>query len=106
MIKGLFKISGLLILVIFIASYCVSNSGYYEYTMKQRTIITSDKIKEFEQDVRENKEVDLKNYLEKDDINYSNKITSLVYNISDSSNKIARKIIKKIFNKISSLVEE
>jgi hypothetical protein len=42
----------------------------------------------------------------KEEIDYSNKITNLVYNISDSSNKLARKTIKYIFKKLASLVED
>ena len=64
------------------------------------------KIKEFEQDIKDNKEMDLIEYLASEEINYSNKITTLVYNISDNSNKLARKVIKTLFKKLGSLVEE
>lgn len=84
----------------------ISESGYYEYTMQQRSVITNEKIKEFEQDIKNNKEIDLIKYLSDDDINYSNKITTFVYNISDNSNKIARKVIKSLFRKLGTLIEE
>ena len=104
--KKLIKLIGIIIIIIFIASYMIAESGYYEYTMQRRTIITNEKIKEFEEDVKNNKEIDLKNYLDKEEIDYSNKITTLIYNISDNSNKLARKTIKYIFKKLGSLVEE
>ena len=104
--KKIVKLISIIIILIFIASYMIAESGYYEYTMQRKTIVTNEKIKEFEEDVKNNKEIDLKNYLDKDDMNYSNKITTLVYNISDNSNKLARKTIKYIFKKIGSLVEE
>lgn len=106
MSKSLIKLLSVVIIVIFIVSYFVSESGYYEYTMKQRTVITNEKIKEFEQDIKDNKEIDLEDYLDNDQVDYSNKITSLVYNISDNSNKLARKVIKALFKKLGSLVEE
>ena len=84
----------------------ISESGYYEYTIKQKTVITNEKIKEFETDVKNNENIDLKEYLSKDEIDYSNKFTNLVYNISDNSNKLARKAIKYIFKKLGSLVED
>lgn len=96
----------IIIVLIFIGSYIISESGYYEYTMQQRTIITNEKIKEFEQDVKNSENIDLKEYLEKDEVDYSNKFTTLVYNISDNSNKIARKAIKYLFKKLGSLVED
>ena len=106
MIKSLSKLIIATTLIIFIASYMISESGYYEYTMQQRSVITNEKIKEFEQDIKNNKEIDLIKYLSDDDINYSNKITTFVYNISDNSNKIARKVIKSLFRKLGTLIEE
>lgn len=104
--KFLIKMILVVIMVVFVVSYAISESGYYEYTMQQRTVITNEKIKEFEQDIKDNKDIDLVEYLEKDEINYSNKVTNLVYNISDNSNKLARKLIKAIFKKLGSFVEE
>ena len=84
----------------------IASTGYYEYTMRERTIITNEKIKEFEEDIKNNENIDIKDYFEKEEIDYSNKITNLVYNISDNSNKLARKAIKYLFKKLGSLVEE
>lgn len=106
MFKSFLKIFVIGVLIIFIASYMVGESGYYEYSIKRKTVITNEKIKEFEQDIKNNKDIDLIDYLDKDDVNYSNKVSGLMYSISDSSNKLARKIIKKIFQKIGSWVEE
>ena len=104
--KSLIKLLLLLIIIAFISSYLVASSGYYEYTMQQRTILTNEKIKEFEEDIKNNENIDIKDYLEEENIDYSNKFTNLVYNISDNSNKLARLAIKYLFKKIGSLVEE
>jgi len=104
--KKITKLVIIVTLIIFVASYIISESGYYEYTMQQRTIITNEKIKEFEEDIRNNESIDLKEYLDKEQNDYSNKITTLVYNISDNSNKLARKAIKYLFKKLGSLVED
>jgi len=104
--KKISKFIIIIICIIFSASYLVSESGYYEYTMQQKTIITNEKIKEFEQDIKDNKDIDLKEYLDKKEMDYSNAFTNLIYNLSDNSNKLARKTIKYIFKKIGSLVED
>ena len=70
----------MIILLVFICSYYVSNSGYYEYHMQERTILTNEKIKEFERDVEKNKDIDIKDYLEYEEVDYSNKFTDLIYN--------------------------
>ena len=91
---------------IFICSYFVSYSGYYEYQLQERTILTNEKIKEFENDIQNNENIDIKEYLNYEEIDYSNKITNIVYTLSDNSNKLARKCIKALFKQISYLVED
>lgn len=96
----------IIIVFIFLCSYFVSYSGYYEYQLQERTILTNEKIKEFENDIKNNENIDIKEYLDNKEIDYSNKITNIVYKLSDSSNKIARKCIKALFKRISYLVED
>ncbi len=91
---------------LFICSYYISNSGYYEYELTQKTILTNEKIKEFEQDVQNNKDIDIKQYLDEEETNYSNKITNLMYEISDKGNKLMRKGITALFKKLSYLVQD
>ena len=95
-----------IIIVIYIASYYVSSSGYYEYHIQEKTILTNEKIKEFEQDVKNNQNIDIKDYLNYKDEDYSNKVTNLMYDFSNNGNKIARKCLKAIFKKLSYLVED
>ena len=100
------KLLSIITIIAFISSYYISNSGYYEYTLQEKTILTNEKIKEFESDVKENKDIDIKTYLATEEVDYSNKITNLMYNLSDGGNKLARKCMKALFKKISTLVDE
>ena len=92
--------------IIYIYSYYVSNSLYYEYHIQKKTILTNEKIKEFEEDVRSNEYIDIKDYIVNEDVDYSNKVSDLMYSFSDSANNIARKCIKAIFKKLSYLIED
>ncbi len=103
--KGL-KIIIIIIIIIYISAYYVASSGYYEYHLQRRTILTNEKIKEFEQDVKNNQNIDIKDYLAYEEIDYTNKLTNLVYSFSDNGNKLARKCLKAIFKKLSYLVED
>ena len=94
------------IIIIYTACYYVAYSGYYEYHIQEKTIMTNKKIKEFEEDVKNNKNIDIKDYLSYEEVDYTNKLTNLIYGISDKGNKMARKIIKSIFKKLSYLVED
>lgn len=106
MYKNLIKISLIAIIIIFLSSYLIADSGYYEYTIKQKTTITNEKIKEFEEDIKNEKDIDLIDYLNKDNKDYTNKFSNIVYNISTKSNILTKKIIRKIFKKISTFVDE
>jgi len=104
--KKILKLFIIIITIIFISSYLIADSGYYEYTIKQKTKIINEKIKEFEEDVKNEVNIDIKDYLNEDKKDYTNKFSNIVYTISTKSNNITKKIIKKIFKKLSVLIEE
>ena len=56
------KLISIIILISFLSAYYISNSGYYEYRMQERTILTNEKIKEFEQDVKNKENIDIVMY--------------------------------------------
>lgn len=100
------KIIIIIILIIFASSYYVSNSGYYEYHLQEKTILTNKKIKEFEEDIKNNKDIDIKDYLSDSNIDYTNGFTNFVYGVSDGGTKITRKIMKRLFRRLRYLVED
>jgi len=104
--KSLIKLISIIIIIAFTSSYFVASSGYYEYSMQQRTILTNEKIKEFENDIKNNQDIDLKDYYVEEQIDYSNKLTNFIYNISESSSELTRKVLKKIFKKVGSMIDE
>ena len=103
------KLLNFIITVIFLAyvvSYYIANSSYYEYELQERTILTNEKIKEFEEDVRNGENIDVKDYVVDEYVDYSNRMSNLVYNFSDKANNIARKCIRALFKKLSYLVSD
>ena len=103
------KLLHFIITVIFLAyvvSYYIANSSYYEYQLQERTILTNEKIKEFEEDVKNNQNIDVKDYVVSEQVDYSNKMSNLVYDFSDYANIIARKCIKAVFKKLSYLISD
>ena len=96
----------MIVIIIYIACYYIASSGYYEYHLQEKTVLTNEKIKEFEKDVKDNQKIDIKNYLTYEEKDYTNKVTNLVYSISNNGNKIARNCLKAIFKKLSYLVED
>ena len=94
------------IFLAYVVSYYIANSSYYEYQLQERTILTNEKIKEFEEDVKNNQDIDVKDYLVDEQVDYSNRISNLVYNFSEGANSVVRKCLKALFKKLSYLVSD
>ena len=50
-------------------------SGYNEYTRNRENMLTEEQIKEYEEDIEAGKDVTIKDYLNKDKVNYDNKVS-------------------------------
>lgn len=100
------KLILIIILFSFICSYVISLNGYYEYSLRNQTLITNKKIKEFEQAVKDNANIDELDFFNEDKINYTNKFSNVVYNISDKGNSVIKKYLKKVFKKINKVMLE
>ena len=75
--KRVFWYLFLSLFVIFIIIYFSSTNGYYEIENNSKKVFTEEKIKQFEEDVKLGKKIDVNNYLNNEEKNYSNKITLL-----------------------------
>ena len=94
----------LFLFIIFIVLYIMTKTGYYENKLHEKTILTDEKIKQFEADIKEGKEISLDSYYIEEKPDYSSTISNLGKNISNkaSSNIINfftqfGKVLKKLF---------
>lgn len=95
----------LIVFIAFICSYAIANTGYYEQSIRRKTIITNEKIKEFEKALKENKDISEMDFSNKD-INYTNRFSRFVYNINDKGNDILRKFLKNVLKSIGKYMLE
>ena len=72
----------ILVFLLFLALFIASKTGYYEKSVKDKTYLTNKKLKEFEKDISEGKNVDAKDYFPKE-VDYSNIFTKSANNISN-----------------------
>lgn len=70
--------------IVFVAYTLAYQSGYYEANMSRKSKITEEKLQEFEQDVKDGKNIDIKDYVEKDYIDYSSSMSKIGNSISSS----------------------
>ncbi len=94
---------GLLILV-FLCSYFIEISGYYEYNLANKKNLTEEQIKKFESDVKEGKDIDLNHYLEDTKIDYSNKLTKTTSATNLKLNEYLKNFIANTFKVLEKLV--
>ncbi|MDD2377340.1 MAG: hypothetical protein PHD10_03730 [Bacilli bacterium] len=90
--------------ICFLIVYCISLAGYNEYQERQRVVLTEEKIKEFEQDIKEGKKIDVDNYLEvKTTFDKESKRVGL--KVSEAISKYTRKGIENTFRILNNIVE-
>ena len=104
--KTIFKLLLITSFLAFLITYVIGMSGYYEYELSNKRVFTEEKMKEFEQDVKENKNIDLNDYIVNTHQDYTNKFTKGVTNVSLSLNKYLKKTIESVFKIVNNLVEE
>lgn len=68
-----FKIIMISFFIIFIVLYLSQSTGYYEFDQHRKMKLTEEKIKEFEHDIKEGKQLDITDYIEGTVTNYHNK---------------------------------
>ena len=70
--------------IVFSAYMVAYNSGYYEANISRKSKITEEKLQEFEKDVKDGKEIDIKDYVENDYVDYSSSLSKLGNKLSSS----------------------
>ena len=96
----------LVFLFISFAIIFVSNqTGYYEYSNNKKNVFTEEKIKEFEKDISEGKNVNIKDYLTEETRDYSNNITSFGDGISKLITDSVNTFLKESFNLMQKIVD-
>lgn len=93
-----------LLFLVYVALFISVENGYYEKQNAKKAILTEEKIAEFEEDVKNNKEIDIKDYLEEEHQDYSSLTSKVGVKFSEGMQKIMTKgidgtidIFKKLF---------
>ena len=104
--KTLFKLLSITAFLAFLITYVIGMSGYYEYELSNKRVLTEEKMKEFEEDVKNNKDIDLNDYVVNTHQDYTNKFTKTVTSASLTLNKYLKKSIESIFGLLNKVVQE
>ena len=104
-VHRIFKYVFVLAFIAFLTLYLSQATGYYEYENHQKATLTEEQIKQFEQDVRDGKNIKIENYVEKTHIDYSNKASDMGSKVSDTISHSVKIGIEKIFGALNKLIE-
>ena len=96
----------LVLFVCFLIIYISRQTGLYEFKVYNKTRLTENAIKEFEKDINEGKNVNLKDYIVDDNIDYSNSISRFGTDIGNLLETIMNDGIKKTLKFLSALFYE
>lgn len=100
--ENTFKIIFIFLFVIFLTMYISVGSNYYEYELHKKVMLTNEDIKRFEDDVKNNKEVDIDNYISSR-VDYSNSFSKASTKVSKETKKYIKEGIEGIFNLFSKM---
>ncbi len=100
--ENAFKIIFIFLFVIFLTMYISVGSNYYEYELHKKVMLTNEDIKRFEDDVKNNKEVDIDNYISSR-VDYSNSFSKASTKVSKETKKYIKQGIEGIFNIFSKM---
>lgn len=96
----------IILFVTFMTLYISQATGYYEYEQGRKSAFTAEQIKQFEQDVKDGKEIDINVYLKNTNKNYQNNISKLSLNVSEGISKYTKLGIETIFEGLAKIIEE
>ena len=104
--KKIFKVVFIILFVAFIISYAIEKTGYYEYNLQNKMIMTTEAMEKFEKDVSEGKDVRREDYLVSTEKDYTSTLTKGTNKVSIKVNSILKKGIEGVFKVIGSFVED
>lgn len=90
--------------LIFICLYFALESGYYESKTAKKTAMTEESIKQFEEDIKQNKPIDINDYTFETQEYYGNNTTDAAIFIGGKVEKIMSSGINDLFDILKALV--
>ena len=104
--EKIFKTIFILLLIAYLTLYFSGISGYYEYQNYQKMTLTAEQIKQFEEDVKSGKEVDVDDYIKEERIDYNNKLANAGKKLSYTIKDTVSTILTEFFSFIAQFMTE
>ncbi len=92
--------------IIFVTLYLSQATGYYDYQQHKKVQLTEEKIKQFEEDVKEGKKIDIENYLETKEYNYRNGISQMGLKLSRNVSNYVKSSVDSVFRFLEKMLTD
>ena len=103
--KKVIKVLVYSVLVLFLFSYFIEYTGYFEYNLQKKKNLTEEEIEQFEEDVKAGKDIDINSYLKSDSIDYSNRLTRTTSEVSINLNRYLKRAINNTLYMFEKLIK-
>ena len=102
--KNIFILISSVTIIFFLALYFGEYTGYYKFSDNNKSTLTDEAIKRFEQDLKEGKDVNISNYLEEEK-HYNNKASTFGMKLSSLIEKAFNKGMNALFSELEKAIE-
>jgi len=101
--KNIVRFSFITVFILFLCIYIGQATGYYEYNNYKKTTLTNEAINRFEEDVKNGKTIDAKDYMEQDKV-YANSLNKVGIKTSNMIETAFNKVMGYIFKEVNNVV--
>ena len=102
--NNVLRIIFLTLVFLFVVLYSASNAGYIDYQARNQMVLTEEQIKKFEKDVKENKPIDIENYVINKEETYNNNLSRLSLKLSNAIGKTFQSTLDYLFGKLEGMM--
>ena len=104
--KKIAKTVFIVLFLAFVVSYVIEKTGYYEYNLQNKVIMTNEAMAQFEKDLAEGKDVSAEDYVVSTQKDYTSSLTRTTNKVSVKVNEFLKKGIEGVFKIVGTFVEE
>ena len=103
-LERLLKRIFIFLFIIFITIYVFYGNSYYNYDLHKKVELTNEQIEKFENDIKNNNNIDIKDYIGNTNEDYSNNISNMGLSFSKFTSKYIKSGIKGVLKVIGELM--
>lgn len=103
--KDFFRIIGMTLLFLFFGLYLASQNGYIDYQARNQMVLTKEQIEKFEEDVKNQRPIDIENYVIREEELYDNQLSRVSLKISNMIGESVQNVLNFVFGRLEGMMK-